>query len=292
MGIIFNIDKNKYNSFLREFEADGVSSEDDDDTEYSMDGDDNGDDNTNTDTEVSPQDNDDDTQEENDAQEDDDYSMDGQEQSPDDEEENEDTSEDDDYTLDSGEDEGENEDTGENEGEGNPEDDDYSMDDDGSADGGDEGSGEDGGEGNPDDDDYSMDDDDSSDGESGDDADKPVDRLKELEGELFENLSPEQQQIKIDELKRCFQELYERCDGIIDMINNSNAPDENASKVLEYVNNNMSNLKQYIYDYFTYTFSTKSYPENDAQCQKYIAILNSYNGILEELLKNKEKDSK
>lgn len=139
------------------------------------------------------------------------------------------------------------------------------------------------------DDDNQEDENDSMDDSSGEERDS---KLKELEGELFDTLSPEQKQIKIDELKRCYQELYSRCDNIIDMINNGTSPDENTSRVFEYINDNMSDLKQYIYDYFTYTFDTKPYLENDAQYRKYIAILNSFNSILEPLIKNKESEEK
>ena len=134
------------------------------------------------------------------------------------------------------------------------------------------------------DDDISSNDDDSEDEEMDS-------KLKDLEGELFDNLSDEQKQIKIDELKKCYQELHDRCDNIISLVNNSNAPDENTSRVFEYLNDVMSDLKQYVYDYFTDTFPTKTYLENDAQYRKYLAVLNSFNIILEELLKKKEKDN-
>lgn len=284
MGIIFNINDNKLNnSFLREFEADGVSSEDEDD-DYSVDNNDDedgeeGTDAVEADNDPAPQS--EEEQEDTSDEEDDDYTMDGDDESSGEDNEEGDTEED----NDTGD---ENEDPQE-EDEGGEEDDDYTLD------GDDDEDSEEGGEeaqDSEDDDDYTMDGDDDSSGEEGGEEDKPANKLKELEGELFETLSPEQQQIKIDELKKCFQELYERCDGIIEIINNSNPPDENVSKIFEYVNDNMSDLKQYIYDYFTYTFGTKSYQENSAQYQKYIATLNSFNSILEELVKNKEKESK
>lgn len=128
-------------------------------------------------------------------------------------------------------------------------------------------------------------------GESSDNNTEKMDnKLKDLEGQLFDILSDEQKQIKIDELKKCYQELHNRCDNIINIINNSNPPDENTSRIFEYLNDNMSDLKQYLYDYFTYTFNTKIYMENDAQYKKYLAILNSFNTILEEVLKKKEKE--
>ena len=127
-----------------------------------------------------------------------------------------------------------------------------------------------------------------------DDADSSPDdsKLKQLEGELFDQLSDEQKKIKINELKKCFEEMHTRCDGIIKMVTNVTAPDEESSKIFEYLNDNLTDLKQYIYDYFTYTFDTKSYLENSAQYHKYIAVLNSLNSILETLIKKKESKSK
>lgn len=131
--------------------------------------------------------------------------------------------------------------------------------------------------------------------ESGDDTTgtAPDDsKLKQLEGELFDQLTDDQKKIKINELKKCFEEMHTRCDTIINMINNVTAPDEDTSRIFEYLNNTLTDLKQYIYDYFTYTFDTKTYLENSAQYHKYIAVLNSLNGVLEEVIKKQETDSK
>lgn len=125
------------------------------------------------------------------------------------------------------------------------------------------------------------------------DTDSPDEsKLKQLEGELFDQLSDEEKKIKINELKKSFETMHSRCDSIIKMINNVTAPDENTSKIFEYLNDNLTDLKQYIYDYFTYTFETKTYLENSAQYQKYIAILNSLNNVLESIIKKEEKNKK
>lgn len=272
MGIIFNMNKSKITTVgLREFEADGISSEEEDDN-YSADNEDVG-----TDSNAQPQS---EEEPESDDGEDDDYSMDNEDTGEDnqdteegqtDTDDEDDSNEDDDYTIDEEDTGDENQGAGDDGSDTSEEDDDYSMDND------------------ADDDSESGENDDTSSDDSGEDS---TSKLKELEAELFENLSPEQKQIKIDELKKCFQELYNRCDNIVDIINKSDPPDENVSKIFEYINNNMSDLKQYIYDYFTYTFETKKYLENEAQYQKYIAVLNSYNKILDELVKKKDEDDK
>lgn len=123
-------------------------------------------------------------------------------------------------------------------------------------------------------------------------SDNSESKLKQLEGELFDQLSDDEKKIKLNELKKSFESMHSRCDGIIKMINNVTTPDENTSRIFEYLNDNLTDLKQYIYDYFTYTFETKSYLENSAQYQKYIAILNSLNNVLESAIKKEEKNKK
>lgn len=206
----------------------------------------------------------------------------------DDNKENEDGTKEDDYDMENDEeddDEGEDnteEKSGEEEDDGVKEED-YTIEDDDEEGTDDEEGNKEGGENNIEDT--------GEEGESSDNNTEKMDnKLKDLEGQLFDILSDEQKQIKIDELKKCYQELHNRCDNIINIINNSNPPDENTSRIFEYLNDNMSDLKQYLYDYFTYTFNTKIYMENDAQYKKYLAILNSFNTILEEVLKKKEKE--
>jgi hypothetical protein len=109
------------------------------------------------------------------------------------------------------------------------------------------------------------------------------DRLKQIESELFENLSDSQKAIKIKELKNCFIKLYESCDSILEKLNKSSAPNEDITRIFDYVSNVLNNLKQYVYDYYTDTFDTRSYIENTAQYQKYLTILSTIRNILEEV---------
>lgn len=109
------------------------------------------------------------------------------------------------------------------------------------------------------------------------------DRLKQIESELFENLSDSQKAIKLKELKNCFIKLYESCDSILEKLNKSTAPNEDITRIFDYVSNVLNNLKQYVYDYYTDTFDTRSYMENTAQYQKYLTILSTVRNILEEV---------
>lgn len=281
MGIIFDIEElTRGTKIVREFEADGEKSEDNTE-EYSIEdeGEDNGTESGDSGTgEESGEDEGTDGGSESEdsgepspqnAGEDDEYTIDEPDDGTDDGEESvdEDPATDDEYTL-NDEEEGE-------EGGGEEEDNDSATDDEEYSLDGDSGESENGA------DDGESDEVDSS-------SEDTESKLKELEGEIFDTLSPEQKQIKIDELKRCYQELYERCDNIIELLNDSKAPDENTSKVFEYINNNLVDLKQYIYDYFSYTFDTKTYLENNAQYQKHLVVLNSLDDILKELREGKK----
>lgn len=288
MGIIFDIEElTRGTKIVKEFEADGEKSEDDTE-EYSI-GDEEGDNDGGGDSDTG------DSGEGTGGDE----GADGKSDSGDGGgEEAQDAGEDEEYTLDEPDDSGSDEG-----GEGEPEDEDPTTDDEytlNDEEGGEDSSEEGDNDTATDDEEYSLDGDGEDSGESeGDTDDEGEDdsssedtesKLKELEGEIFDNLSPEQKQIKIDELKRCYQELYERCDNIIELLNDAKAPDENTSKVFEYINNNLVDLKQYIYDYFSYTFDTKTYLENNAQYQKHLVVLNSFDDILKELREGKNKN--
>ena len=138
--------------------------------------------------------------------------------------------------------------------------------------------------------DYGDDSGDESDDNTSDDNDSEdsggsvdPDRLKQIESELFENLSDSQKAIKLKELKNCFIKLYESCDSILEKLNKSTAPNEDITRIFDYISNVLNNLKQYVYDYYTDTFDTRSYMENTAQYQKYLTILSTVRNILEEV---------
>ena len=107
--------------------------------------------------------------------------------------------------------------------------------------------------------------------------------LKAIENELFENLTDKQKQIKIKELKNNFVDLFDRCDGIIDIINARRPSDESTAQIFEYINNAILDLQNTVHDYLEHTFSTRSYLENDAQFKSYLNVLNTINNILLEL---------
>lgn len=187
----------------------------------------------------------------------------------------------DDYTLpDAGE--GEDNPEGEEGGEDNPDvegDDDYDIPD----------AGEGGDEDNPEGGDDTGTDDTSDDDLGGDDTEEDVSddvqipNLREVQKQLFDQLTPEQQAIKVKELKNNYAELYTRCANILKTVTDSNPGDENMVRVFDYVQKTMTDLQTHIYYYITNTFDTKTYMENDMQFKQFLTILNTIKNILDEL---------
>ena len=187
----------------------------------------------------------------------------------------------DDYTLpDAGE--GEDNPEGEEGGEDNPDaegDDDYDVPDAG------EGGDEDNPEGGDDTGTDGTGDDDLGGDDSGEDVsdDVQIPNLREVQKQLFDQLTPDQQAIKIKELKNNYAELYTRCANILKSISDSNPGDENMVRVFDYVQKTMTDLQAHVYYYITNTFDTKTYMENDMQFKQFLTILNTIKNILDEL---------
>lgn len=135
-------------------------------------------------------------------------------------------------------------------------------------------------------------DDDSTSGgtDSGSDVDDnyPSSKLKSLEDSIFNQLSPEQQKSKIKELKNLYDDVYDRCQTVINMVASSEKDPQHA-KVYDYVVNSIVDLQKYIRDYLSSIFDSKTYIENMTELQKYLAILDTVSNVFKEI-KNSIKD--
>lgn len=122
-----------------------------------------------------------------------------------------------------------------------------------------------------------------------DDGTSVVDDLKNQEEELYNELTPEQLDIKHKELKTQYLNMYDSVIAIIDRIGDINVAERNIGTV-EYVSNTLSSLKDMLTDYVNDVYKTKSYIENSINYNRFLAILNGINKILEEMnSKNDEK---
>lgn len=156
---------------------------------------------------------------------------------------------------------------------------------------------------NEDNDDFNIDadsdDGDSGDGESdGDDTDNDSsesdnnteetieneDTMRDKE--IFDSLSPQEQKLKTTELNKLYLELYSNCNYIIDKINRIGTPYEELNIQIKKTLAVLYNLKQMVSDYITNLFNSKSYIENDINFNRYLSILNSVKGIIEDINKS------
>lgn len=113
--------------------------------------------------------------------------------------------------------------------------------------------------------------------------DVQIPNLRDVQQKLFDQLTEEQQKIKIENLKSNYSELYTRCANILKILTDSNPGDENTAKVFDYVQKTMTDLQTHVYYYITNTFDTKTYIENDSQFKQFLVILNTIKNILDEI---------
>lgn len=125
----------------------------------------------------------------------------------------------------------------------------------------------------------------SSTDNSSDEEAQTIDDIKKKEEELFNNLSPEQMDIRHRELKNKYLDTFDMVNGIIERLGNMDV--DNISAV-EYVSNTLSDLKTMLSDYMNHVYKTKSYTENLINYNRFLAVLSGVNKILEEL--NKKTD--
>lgn len=157
---------------------------------------------------------------------------------------------------------------------------------------------------NQDEDEYTMDDpdedgEDDTDNNQDDNTDitdndtagenDPSAKLKELEKSIFDQLSPELQQAKTIELKKLYTITYEKCQSIIDTLGTIEK-EPSKVKVYDYILNSLLDLQKYINDYLANIFDSKTYIENMTELQKYLAILDTVNGVFEEMSKSVPDD--
>ena len=245
-------------NIINEFEADGETSEPDENEEFSMD--DEGSDTTTTGE----------TEEDNTPAEDEgdeEYSMDDegqdqQEENNENEPPEEEGDEDEDYEI-PDEDEG-NQDDAPADDEGGDEE--FSMDDEGEE---------------PTEDEPSSDD-------MGESSDNTNTKLKDLETVVFDELNDKEKELKIKELKELFIQVHIKCGTISGKVSDLKT-DEETIQIAEYISGTLIDLQKYIDDYINNIFDTKTYIENVAHLQKYITIFNAIGKVFNEIRKENVK---
>jgi hypothetical protein len=113
------------------------------------------------------------------------------------------------------------------------------------------------------------------------------DEIKQMETELFSNMSPEQIEIKQTELKTQFVSLYVNIEKCIDRLSKVNRVEDNI-RPIEFVTRKLLELKDLVRDSLIQSYDTRSYVENQIILQRHMAIFSTLTNILEELGKNKK----
>lgn len=127
--------------------------------------------------------------------------------------------------------------------------------------------------------------------DTGEEANDPNTKLKDLEKSIFDQLSDEQKTLKIKELKSLYSNVYDKCGEIINSISDADRSPEQA-KIYDYVMNSLTDLQKYIKDYLFQIYDSKTYIENMVQLQKYLTVLDTVSNIFEEVKNASDKQNK
>lgn len=116
--------------------------------------------------------------------------------------------------------------------------------------------------------------------------------LKDVEGQLFGDLTPEQQAFKHKELLNLFHGLYKSVDKAVLRVNDIPKTDMNV-KVIELVAKVLVELKEMLHLNITESYWTRTYFENEMLYQQCLAQYNYVIRMLEQIVpeeKNNEED--
>ena len=131
-------------------------------------------------------------------------------------------------------------------------------------------------------------------GEEGQEEQQPQglsNQLKDIEAQLFSNLTPEQISIKDTELKMQYIDLYKSTDKLITRVDNLSKSDENI-QILDFVSKKLNEVRTILNDYIINTYKTNSYTENQLNLKHFLLIIEDINKILEGIKGKSEKDEK
>ena len=125
---------------------------------------------------------------------------------------------------------------------------------------------------------------DSSGGGGSEDDQGPI----EANTDIFASLTAEEQQIKIQELKRLYRDLYLAVNDLIHRIDDIELT-EDIMKVMTNVSDILHQLQDSIADYFQNMFNIRSYYENDVKYNEFLLVLKKTSTVVDDLAKSREK---
>ena len=119
----------------------------------------------------------------------------------------------------------------------------------------------------------------------------PHQRLKELESEIFDQLSESEKQMKINELKKLYGLLIDKADSLYKLTQEISKTDDTV-KMIDYTLNTLMDLKTYMKDYVIDVFDNRTYLQNSVNFQKFLTIFDAVHSIFKEIKKQLELDDK
>ena len=120
------------------------------------------------------------------------------------------------------------------------------------------------------------------------DENDPHKKLKELEAEIFDQLSEEEKEMKRNELKKLYVLLIEKAESIFNLTQEITKTDDTV-KLIDYVLNTLMDLKIYLGDYVSDVYDNRTYLQNNVNFQKFLAIFDSIHAIFQEIVQMDEK---
>lgn len=112
----------------------------------------------------------------------------------------------------------------------------------------------------------------------------PEEEPIEANTDIFASLSAEEQIIKIKELKGCYNDLYTSLQDLITKVDEIDLDEYNKDTITR-ISSIMLKTKVRLMDYILNVFGTKSYIENDVMFNRFLSIVNSVSGVVDELAK-------
>lgn len=111
---------------------------------------------------------------------------------------------------------------------------------------------------------------------------EPSDELHQIEQEIFADISTDQMNIKVTELKKQFKKLNSVITSSIDKIDRVSRTTYDDS-MIEFAVRKLMELKEYSKDYLLKTFNTKTYIENQVELQRIIITFNLITNLFSEI---------
>ena len=111
---------------------------------------------------------------------------------------------------------------------------------------------------------------------------EPSDELHQMEQEIFADISTDQMNIKVTELKKQFKKLNSVITSSIDKIDRVSRTTYDDS-MIEFAVRKLMELKEYSKDYLLKTFNTKTYIENQVELQRIIITFNLITNLFSEI---------